>query len=323
MGFEVKMSVRRAVPFLMAPLMLLAPAHSWAQGAWTPAKGEFFFTPSYQYLDGGDHLFSQPRGDLGKAFDVGLIQSNAMVLDGDIGITDKLAVNAAVVLVNTRYVVGPRGFGTHSSEADDGRWNTGFQDGRIGAQYMAFNNGTVALTPAISWGFPTTAYNTAGHAALGTGIKELRMGLEWGLNFARLPRAIFTGAASYAFMDNPAEIPIDRTNVMVGFAYFLPWFDLQGWTEYQAIHGGLDWLGDLAHLPTDHPDREHNFFNHDRASDADFWRIGGGIAVPIGTKLEAFGNVATSVWGINTVRATTVTIGVTYRVRLFGGTQWW
>ena len=157
------MDSRRVLPLLFVALVLLIPANAQAQ-AWATPKGEAFLSLSYQYLDAGDHLFSDSvlfGQDFGSnSIDFGRTQSQVLVLDGDIGVTDRLTVNAAVAFVSAKYLeggpFGPEGL------TDDGNWHGDFQNARLGVRYMAFDDGTWVLTPAVSYGFPTTAYATLG-----------------------------------------------------------------------------------------------------------------------------------------------------------------
>ncbi len=120
--------------FLLVLFALWAPAQAWGQGAWTPPKGEFRFTPSYQFVEGGAHLLSQPfvtDVDHGKAVDFGTVQSQSLFLDGTIGITDKFAVNAAIILFGSRSLEDGLPEAVAYGELDDGAWHGGLQDGRI------------------------------------------------------------------------------------------------------------------------------------------------------------------------------------------------
>lgn len=305
---------RRASPFLVMALVLLAPAQALAQ-AWTPPKGEFSFATTYQFLDASDHLFSDPdHGSRSK--DLGTVQSQVLVLDGDFGITDRFALNAAVAFVGSRYLQG--GNGKPEGLQDDGSWHSGFQDARIGARYVAFNNGTWLLTPSVYYGFPTTNYATLGHTALGRKLNELRMGLDWGwlLSFSGAPRAYLQGNYSYAFMEDTDDVSLNRSNVLVEFGYFLSrHLTLHVWTDYQNVHGGLDWDRDLDR---DHHDFAEIFVGHDRSAAADFWRLGGGVSVPVSDSVDVYANLATTLWGVNTHKARTVTFGMSWGFQIIG-----
>ncbi len=322
--WRCRMDIRRVLPFLTAALVLLIPASALAQ-AWTPAKGELFLSLSYQYLDAGDHLFSETTQfgvDFGtKSVDFGQSQSQVLVLDGDIGITDRLTVNAAVAFVSARYLEGgDTTFGPINAEGplDDGNWHSDFQNARVGVRYMAFNNGTWTLTPAVYYGFPATAYATFGHSALGRHLTELRLGLIWGrlLSFSGAPKAYLQGAYSYAFMEDTPVVSLDRSNLSLEFGYFLTdSLTLQAMTDYQNIHGGIDWARDLN--PSDN-NFEGLVFQHDATAASDFWRLGGGASFAVSERAELYGNINTTLWGKNLQEAITVTFGVSWGFQMFG-----
>ncbi len=192
------MDVRQILPFFFVALFVVVPVDALAQ-AWVPAKGETFFSLSYQFLNADRHLFSDTivggidRGT--KSLDFGTVQSQVVILDGDIGITDRLAVNAPVAIVSGRYADGTPDDITSHGPLDDGDWHGGFQNGRIGARFMAFNNGSWVLTPSVAYGFPTTNYVTTGHTSIGRHLNELRLGLDWGklLSFSGAPKAYLQG----------------------------------------------------------------------------------------------------------------------------------
>jgi hypothetical protein len=312
------MGVRRALPFLLVVPVLMVPADAAAQ-AWLPPRGDLFLSLNYQFLTADRHLFSSPviggidRGT--RSLDVGTIQSQALVLDGDFGVTRRLAVNAAVAFVNSRFVEG----GTHGP-IDDGSWHGDFQDGRIAARFMAMNDGSWVLTPAVSYGFPTTDYVTVGHAALGRGLNELRLGLDWGR--ALSPRTYLQGSYSYAFMENVGDVSLDRSNLSLEFGYLLSdVVAFQAWTNYQNIHGGLDIAADIGphDLDPDHEEFDELLAHtHDPAADADFWRLGGGVSFQVDERVELYLNVAQTVWGINTIDALTVSCGMAWSLEIFG-----
>jgi hypothetical protein len=304
-------------------LVLLGAAHAGAQ-AWTPPKGGFAFTTTYQYLNATDHLLSDPvllDVDLGTTtVDFGTAQSQVLVLDGDFGVTDRLALNAAIAFVSSRYLEGgiyPFGPVNAEGPLDDGDWNSSFQDARIGVRYTAFDNGEWLLTPAAWYGFPTTEYATLGHSAIGRRLKEFRLGLNWGrlLSFSGRRKAYIQGNYSYAFMESTDDVSLDRSNLLVEFGYFLnKHLTLQAWTDYQNIHGGLDGTDLDAH----HHDFAGIFQEHDRGLASDFWRLGGGVAVPVNDSVTIYGNVATMLWGINTQQTLSVTIGMSWGFQIIG-----
>jgi len=313
------MGLRGVLAFLLPVSLLVAAGDARAQ-AWLPPRGEVFLSMDYQFLTADRHLFSTAPIIGGvkqgtRSLDVGTIQSQVLVLDGDLGVTRRLAANAAVAFVNSRFVAG----GTHGP-LDDGHWHGDFQDARVGARFMALNDGSWVLTPAVSYGFPTTNYATLGHAALGRRLKELRLGLDWGRYLSR--RAYLEGNFSYAFMENVGDIPLDRSNLSLEFGYFVNHaLTLQAWTAYQNVHGGLDWATDVGPHEFDpsHEDfDEELLLDHDRTAASDFWRIGVGVSFQVTERVELYANVAKTLWGINTHNALTVSCGMSWGFDLFG-----
>jgi len=322
------MNIRRVVCCLVAvvSVAVLAPAAAFAQSAWIPGKGESHLAFQYQYVSAGDHLFSGPIEPYGSAIDLGKVQSQVMVLHLDVGITDKLAVSGSIAFISAKYTEGGVplfGPGVPNAEdpvVDNGDWQSAFQDGRIAARYAAFDNGTWALTPQISYGFPANDYITFGHVAQGKDINELQVGLNWGriLSSSDTPFGYLFGTVAYSFMEDAEDFPLSRTDVLVGFGYFLKHLDLNLYTNYQNIHGGLDWYRDLGDDAT-----EGHFMDHDRAAAEDFWRVGVGVIVPVSLSFKTYADISTTLWGVNTHEALAFQAGMLWDFRLFGGTDWW
>ena len=327
------------MPLALAALILqLIPSNALGQ-PWTPPRGEFLFSLGYQFLDDGDHLLADPvllGIDFGSTkVDFGKTRSQVLVLDGEIGLTDRLAVSGAVAFVGSKYTVG--GFG-EAYGADTGEWEQAFQDGRIGARFQVLNSPTWAVTPSVSYGFPTTNYQTLGHSAIGRGLNELRLGVDVGrvLSFGDVPKAYLQGSFSYAFMEHPdvGHIlvgdhhiePLNRNNLFFEFGYFLPKFvTVQAFADYQNMRGGID-TRDFDHFHGGHSDGEQANFEeffavHDALLAEDFWRVGGGFSIPLAESVELNSNIATTVWGKNTHQALTVSLGVSWAFQLFGGIE--
>jgi hypothetical protein len=319
------MDIRRVLPFLLLVPLLGVPVDAGAQ-AWLPPEGDLFLSLNYQFLTADRDLFSSSNVsgiDYGtRSLDLGAVQSQVLVLDGDFGVTRRLAVNAAVAFVNGRYAEDDRHgpLGDMHGPLDDGSWHGSFQDGRIGARFMALSKGPWILTPAVSYGFPTTDYVTVGHAAPGRGLNELRLGLDWGRALSR--RAYLQGNYSYAFMENVGDVALDRSNLSLEFGYLLNGVvAFQAWTDYQNIHGGLDWASQIGPHDLDPHHEEFDeavFLDHDPAAGSDFWRLGGGLSLQVDERVELYLNVAKTLWGINTHNALTVSFGMSWGLEIFG-----
>ncbi len=183
---DVARSVLAGLVFLLLPTGLIAQ-----EEAWVPPKGELFWSVRYQWYKADDHLFSSdvlgpeltPLEELqgvdfdSAALDLGKMESQLIVLDADIGITDKLALTGGLAFVQGKYTQS--GSGGPEGPIDDGAFHGNFQDARIGVRYMALN-GSWVLTPSATFVLPVTDYPIIGHAAIGRGLKELQLGVNFG-----------------------------------------------------------------------------------------------------------------------------------------------
>ncbi len=207
----------------MLALALLVPSLASAQ-AWVPPKGEGFFTLTVQSLDAGNHLFASPivgGVDFGsKTVDLGKIEGRSLVLDGDFGITDKLAVNVTLAHVASRYTEGGRSEDLPPAHQDlpidDGNWHSSLQDARIALRYMQ-PKGAWVFTPSVALLFPLRDYGILGHANTGRGLNELQLGFDVGriLFKSNRPRAYLQGAYRYAFIEEVGDTSLEQGNLQL------------------------------------------------------------------------------------------------------------
>ena len=300
----------------VAVLFFLVPLEVQAQ-AWVSYKDEALLSFSYQYL-GTDERSST--------------RSQVFVLNGDVGITQKLTFNGAINYVATRFTGSGR---AHNPGVDNGTWNTSFQDARIGVRYKAYEGSDWMLTPSAALVLPVTDYPVSGHASLGLGLKELQLGLSAGklLTFSGVPRAYVESSFTYAFMENAEAIPhhglshtlehdlsqvlsdevtIDRTQLRWELGYFL--FDsvtVQFFGTWQNTLGGIQFNAVTV----------NGIENHDQVAEADLILLGGGVSFPIGDALDLYVAYNDMVWRVNSHDARALTFGMTwgFNVRsLFG-----
>ena len=103
----VARSVLAVLVFLLLPTGLLAQ-----EEAWVPPKGELFWSIRYQWYKADEHLLSSavlteltPLEELqgvdfdSAALDLGKMESQVVVMDADIGITDRLALSGGLAFV--------------------------------------------------------------------------------------------------------------------------------------------------------------------------------------------------------------------------------
>lgn len=302
------MKPRRYLPVGTLALVLLVPSLASAQ-AWVPPKGEGFLTLNFQSSSGKNHLFSTPV--LGsKSVDIGRIDGRALVLGGDFGLTDKLAVSASLALVGGRYLEGGRneetGPGHHDLPGDDGSWQDSLQDLRASLRYMQ-PKGLWVFTPSVGVVVPLRDYPTLGHAALGRGLNELQLGLGVGrvLYKSGRPRAYLQGGYRYAFFEKVGDTSLNLSNLRLELGYLAhPKLTLRSFADRQISHGGIDWAHGIS--------GPEEFAHHDQLAATEWLLLGVGLSIPVREGVDFFASVARVVEGANTIESTTVSIGTTW-----------
>jgi len=179
------MTVRRVFGHVAVALTAMGPSTALAQSAWVPQRGEVAVTTTYQSLAADRHLFSDLTGPeltpferaMGTDFhsnslDRGNVRSHALVVDGDVGITNSLAVTGALAFITARY----RGDFPENPSFDDGSFHGTVQDLLLGARYMMTRD-LWAFTPFTAFTFPARDYVVLAHAAQGLGLNMLEVGV--------------------------------------------------------------------------------------------------------------------------------------------------
>ena len=103
-------------------------------------------------------------------------------------------------------------------------WQSGWQDWGFTARYnvVTADHGAFVLTPSVSVGLPSHAYEFRGEAVLGRHLKEVRIAMDAGLRLDRISRNLSVqGRYSYAFVERVIGIPNNRSNANVEGAYLL------------------------------------------------------------------------------------------------------
>ena len=313
----------------VAAFAAVVPATAFGQ-AWVPPRGEIFVGLSYQWLKADNHLFSDavlgaertPFEELigqdlqTTSTEDAQIRSQVLILDADFGLTERLAVSGGIAFVHSQYL-GPS---PEDPVFDDGAYHGSFQDARIGARYAVLDGqkGSWVLTPFASFLFPAADYPVLAHAAVGRGLKELQAGVSAGrvLNLGGEPRAFVEGQYFYAFMEDPGDISLARSNVDFSFGYLHRSMTIQVFAAYQNTHGGVDWV---QHLSLHDPNLGELVNAHDQAAAADHWRFGGGVSFQVSDAIDITVALNDTVWGVNTHDARTLTFGMSWGFRAFGG----
>jgi hypothetical protein len=277
-------------------MMFSCPAYSQA---WVPEKGEGSVTLTYQNLVGYDHFdFTGARQN------VGTDRAHSTSLEFEYGVTDKLAFNADVVYVASKYngelPEGPFDF--------DGRYHGAFQDAHFQVRYNVRKN-PVVLTPFLSVTVPTHHYETSGHSATGRDFYELLLGINAGKQLTPIsPNLYVQGRYSFAILKHFAGLNLNRSN----FDSELGWVATRRVTlrllaSWQKTYGGLK-----APIEFEEPGSERFEF-HDRVLQANYFRLGGGITYSLRRNFDVNVAYGGSVSGLNTLAVGGLAIGFSWR----------
>lgn len=322
-------------PALVLLILALSPASLLAQ-AWVPPKGELYFDITYQWLRADDHLYSDevlgPEltpletlfGDLqSTSQDEGRIRSHAILMNADIGITDRLALSGGLAFVQAKFVpTGPASF-PENPDIDDGAFHGDFQDARLGARYVLLD-GSWVLTPSATVVLPVTDYPVLGHAAIGRNLKEAQFGVNVGrfMNIGGAPRAYLHGNYTYAVMEDTEIASLDRSNLQLELGFLHRAFTVQVFGAWEKIHGGIEWhnLGGHHDSLGDHEDPFEAVNGiHDQVAATRDFQLGGAVTFHVSDAADLFVALNDTVWGANTHDAGTLTFGVSWGLQAFGG----
>jgi hypothetical protein len=267
--------------------------------AWLPLEGDGQVTYSYQHVYIRDHI-----DYLGKRFDAGAIRAHSQVVSFEYGLTKKLALDADLTHVTSRYegrITNPP-----HGPVDTGVYHPTFQDARIGVRYNLFNK-AVVVTPFVAVVIPTHNYESRGHSAVGRNLHELQVGVNVGRDLEGiLPRSYIHGRYSFAVVEQVAELNLNRSNADWEFGYLATSrMSLRFTGIWQRTYGGIN-----IPLDRDRPDY-HDL--HDRAARSNFVRMGGGATFSLTNSLDLHADYTSTLSGINTHGASGLSLGISWR----------
>ncbi|HEX9273059.1 MAG TPA: hypothetical protein VGA01_12680 [Candidatus Binatia bacterium] len=284
--------------FAVSCINLGLPPTAFSQ-AWVPEKGEGSVTITYQKLVGYDHF------DLtGARQKVGTDRAQSMSVEFEYGVTDKLAFNADVVYVASKYngsfPEGPLDF--------DGRYHPAFQDAHLQVRYNVLNK-PLMLTPFVSVTVPTHHYETSGHDATGRDFYELLVGANAGRQLGSvLPNVYVQGRYSYAILKHFAGLNLNRSNLDTEVGWMVTRrLTLRLLGAWQKTYGGL-----RAPIDFEGPGTEQFEF-HDRVLRASYFRLGGGATCSVNRTFDINVGYGGSVSGLNTLAVGGIAIGFSWR----------
>jgi hypothetical protein len=224
----------RCVLGLMGALPLLAGPRPASAQAWVPPAGVVIVSVVYQDINNTNHRLTD-----GSLFDGYDSRSRGALLSVDYAITDRLSFSVGLPYLGAKYT-GPEPslFGLPLDECFC--WNHGWQDVSATVRYNV-SNGAFALTPSISFGVPSHAYDYFGEAVLGRNLNEVRVAIDVGRRMDAISdRLSISGRYSYALVEKVLDLPNNRSNMALetGFMATRRLSTRLGFT-WQRSHGGL------------------------------------------------------------------------------------
>ncbi len=290
--------------------LLLATSLSLLAQAWLSPKGDGVVTVLYQYDIERLHSFSD-----GRTKDRGHTYLDALYVNTDLSLTDKIAVSVSLPYIAGKYV-GPfphmlvRGDPSTAVALDDGNYHAGFQDFRFNVRY-ALSQRDLKIAPFFQASIPTNSYATLGHAAVGFDESEYRVGVSVGRRLNPiLPKAFVQG--QYAFGMSPvvaAPVAPKRSYAVLQLGYLLSRrITLQGSSVLTWTHNGIDF--DYNLFPNNLT--EEQYLNHDRIARGKLLDTSGSVAYQVNRSTNFFVSVGHSFYGTNAhLRYLVTTVGFT------------
>jgi hypothetical protein len=297
---------RLAAAAIVASVAGAFPSLAAAQ-AFLPAKGDAYVSILFTNMYSNRHYLPV------QEFDLGEIDANTLLFDATYGISDRMAISIGLPLVVSRY----QGTRPHQpgnpNRLDDGDWHPTFQDVRVNFRYNAVRRGTFAVTPFVGTATPSHSYAHWAHAAPGTNLKQMNVGVTAASLLDKVTPGLFVqGRYSFAVAEHVAYVTPTRSNLDIELGYFVsPALRVFGLTAAQKSHSGIDVFPNLAQVAP-----EVQLQNHDRVSRDDFLHVGGGASFSLTERLDLFGAFLTQVAGRNGHKMNrAVSVGVTWNLR--------
>jgi hypothetical protein len=307
------MPMRSPKRFLRSALLVVLPLYLHAQ-AWVNPRDQGTVSLLYQYGFDRYHVMSQ-----GQTVDRGHTTLQAMMLDVDYSLTDRLAVRLGLPFIEGRYSGSQphllvRGQPDTAVELDNGKYHGSLQDFRFDIRYNV-SRSKLMVTPFFMAIIPSHDYPTLGHGAIGTDQREFRVGVNVGRQLDPwLRKAFVQGRYSFGMVQEVVHVAPKRSYAELQLGYLLSrHLSVQGSTVWNHGYNGIDFDVNLfpGNLPQD------QYLNHDRISRVNLLDIGASATYAVTRKTNLFLGWGHSVNGTNThLRSIVLTAGVT---RTFAG----
>jgi hypothetical protein len=219
-----------------ASIASVSPA---AAQAWVPPAHTGEVTMVAQEIDHAGRMLDDGRREaIGKAINY------AVDVEIDYALTDRLSISTSLPFIFSKYTdpnlpPAPLPF----PPVDACRcWQAAFADFAGTARYNVVNvDRNFMVTPFVSVGVPSHAYDYSGEAVVGRRLKELRLGAEAGQRLDRWLAGLSVQAGyQYTIVGRVLDVPNNRSNGDVITALALPnGFSGRAIFAWQRTHGGL------------------------------------------------------------------------------------
>jgi hypothetical protein len=307
-----------AVVLLAFILQLAVPSLAGAQSAWLPVGGEASVSLNLQSLAYGGHYDETGR----KLEAVGSIQAYYAIALFEYGLTDRLAINARLPYIASRYTGSPdepllrfildkyneyrAANPAAATSVDTGGYYGTFQDFVLTLRYNVLERG-VTITPVIGLIVPSHDYRTIGEAAAGQQLLALQTGVNVGrLLDPVLPKAYVHGRYTYSFVQSVRDIPLDRSTAEFEIGYaIVPTVVVRGLANWMRTHGGMPFDETLKDLSL--------FLEHDRLLSSRHWHVGAAATVTLTDDIDLEAAAFTFVAGAAARYGTGMNVGLTWR----------
>ena len=262
--------------------------------AWVPDKGEGEFSVLYQNVYTRDHLDQNSH-----PVEVGKIRVLALVQGLDFGLTNKLAISAALPLVSGKY----DGKFPHALPIDNGNYHGGIGDFRFSLRYQLRTH-PLTFTPFLGISFPAGQYQHFAHSAIGSDMWEVGLGFSAGRRLDPwLPNAYFQTRYTYVITQNvsiPSQnysVRPNRSRIDAEVGYFVTSkVAVRGLASAQVTHSGLDFT-DFP--PSIHLDTNQLWTHHDQISAIHYLNAGAGVSFALTRNMDSFVSFEKTAWGEN------------------------
>jgi hypothetical protein len=295
---------------------LLAPAVFAPAQAWLPPAGEASISIGYGNIFVTKHYgqrAAQPGVPAGPPSDNteddrGHIRSQTVGAELGYGITDRFAVSVGLPFMSAKWYrtcQAPRFCGLpHTPPSgrtlDDGNYHGTFQDYRVQALYQVARN-PVVLTPFVGAVIPSHDYQYFAHAAIGRGLREYLLGVNFGGRLDRvLPGAYLQTHYSYAFVERVLGIHHDRSNGALEVGYFVtPSLGTRFLASGYYTHGGLSLRSPADfHCATSVCNAgDPIFLHHDQIEHSSAISLGGGLSYALTGSVDVYATYLRTVLG--------------------------